>query len=110
MTGVDVNCFWGGGCSSRGRWRYGAGGLVDQAGKVDAVVREGIVRVSGIIPLHMSELAEVGQVIESEADVCKELGDVVVLWCVFCGQLVGMEVEPPYNLVFFREVPEMWWR
>ena len=83
---VDVNCFRGsrGGTSGR-RW-YGASGLVDQTGNVDAVVRKGVVGISGVIPLHMGELAEICQVFEGEADVGEKLCDVEVLWCVFRSQ------------------------
>ena len=80
VTGVDVNCFRGSGGGTGGRRWYGSSGLVDQTGNVDAVVGKGVVGVSGIIPLHMGELAEV---FEGEADVGEELRDVKVLWCVF---------------------------
>ena len=110
MAGVDVNCFRGsrGGTSGR-RW-YGASGLVDQTGDVDAVVGKGVVGISGVIPLHMGELAEVCQVFEGEADVGEKLCDVEVLWCVFRSQLCGVKIKPPYYLVFLRKAPEMWWR
>ena len=100
VAGVDVNCFRGsrGGTSGR-RW-YGASGLVDQTGNVDAVVRKGVVGISGVIPLHMGELAEVCQIFEGEADVGEKLCDVEV-------QLCGVKIEPPYYLVFLRKVPEM---
>ena len=29
VTGIDVNCFWGSGSGTSGRWRYWASGLVD---------------------------------------------------------------------------------
>ena len=51
---------------------------------VDAVVGEGVIGICGVIPLHMGELAEVCQIIEGIADVSEELGDVCVLWFVFC--------------------------
>ena len=78
-----MNCFRGSGGGTSGRRWYGASGLVDQTGNVDAVVGKGVVGISGIIPLHMGELAEVCQVFEGEADVGEELRDVKVLWCVF---------------------------
>ena len=110
VTGVDVNCFRGSGRGAGCRRWYGSSGLVDQTGNVDAVVGEGVVCISGIIPLHMGELAEVGQVVVSEADVSEKLCNVLVLWCVFRSQLCGVEIEPPYYLVLFGKVPEMWWR
>ena len=110
VTGVDVNCFRGSGGGTSGRRWYGASGLVDQTGNVDAVVGKGVVGISGIIPLHMGELAEVCQVFEGEADVGEKLCDVEVLWCVFRSQLCGVKIKPPYYLVFLRKAPEMWWR
>ena len=59
MASVNVDGFRGsGGGTSGGRWNR-AGGLVDQTGNVDAVVRKGVVGIGSVIPLDMCELAEI---------------------------------------------------
>ena len=109
MAGVDVHGLWGSGGGTSGRWWYWAFGLVDQTGDVDTVVREGIISISGVIPLHMVELTEVCQIVDGVADVSEHFGYVYVLWFVFRFQLCSVKVKPPRNLFLVGKPVEMWW-
>ena len=84
MAGVDVHCLWGSGGGASGRRWYWAIGLVDQTGNVDTVVGESVIRIGGVIPLHMVQLTLIGQIIDGVADVSEHFGYVCVLWFVLC--------------------------
>ena len=54
---------------------------------------------SGVVPLGVGILSEIGDLLVGDVAVGKEIGDVLVLWSVGGVELVGVEFEPFEKLV-----------
>ena len=54
---------------------------------------------SGVIPLGVGILSEIGDLLVCDVAVGKEIGDILVLWPVGIVELVGVEFEPFEKLV-----------
>ena len=52
-----------------------------------------VILASGVVPLGMGILAEIGDLLVGDVAVCEEIGDVLVLWSVGGVKLVGVEFE-----------------
>ena len=58
-----------------------------------------VVLASGVVPLGVGILSEIGDLLVGDVAVGKEIGDVLVLWSVGGVELVGVEFEPFEKLV-----------
>ena len=54
---------------------------------------------SGVVPLGVGILPEIGDLLVGDVAVGEEIGNVLVLWSVGGVELVGVEFEPFYKLV-----------
>ena len=58
-----------------------------------------VVLASGVVPLGVGILSEIGDLFVGDVAVGEEIGDVLVLWSVGGVELVGVEFEPFEKLV-----------
>ena len=58
-----------------------------------------VVLASGVVPLGVGILSEIGDLLVGDVAVGKEIGDVLVLWSVGGVELVGVKFEPFKKLV-----------
>ena len=58
-----------------------------------------VVLASGVVPLGMGILSEIGDVFVGDVAVGEEIGDVLALWSVGGVELVGVKFEPFKKLV-----------
>ena len=58
-----------------------------------------VVLASGVVPLGVGVLSEIGDLLVGDVAVGKEVGDVLVLWSVGGVELVSVEFEPFEKLV-----------
>ena len=58
-----------------------------------------VILASGVVPLGVGILSEIGDLLVGDVAVGKEIGDVLVLWSVGGVELVGVEFEPFEKLV-----------
>ena len=65
---------------------------------------------SGVVPLCMGILAEIGDLLVGDVAVSEEIGDVLVLWSVGGVKLVGVEFEPFEELVCRCKSVKVGWR
>ena len=54
---------------------------------------------SGVVPLGVGILSEIGDLLVGDIAVGKEIGDVLVLWSVVGVELVGVKFEPFEKLI-----------
>ena len=65
---------------------------------------------SGVVPLGVGILAEIGDLLVGDVAVGEEIGDVLVLWSVGGVKLVGVEFEPFEELVCRCKSVKVRWR
>ena len=58
-----------------------------------------VILASGVVPLGVGILSEIGDLLVGDVAVGKEIGDVLVLWSVGGVELVGVKFEPFKKLV-----------
>ena len=58
-----------------------------------------VVLASGVVPLGVGILSEIGDLLVGDVAVGEEIGDVLVLWSVGGVELVGVKFEPFKKLV-----------
>ena len=66
--------------------------------------------MGGVVPLGVSILPEIGDLLVGDVAVCEEIGNVMVLWSVGIVELGGMEFEPFQDLVCRCKGVKVVWR